>query len=62
MECVHIRLSLLRSQLKVRVRAPVIFSLLDKDDEEGDVFDGDGNKTLVVRKILLTPKGDSGGD
>ncbi|KAE8695418.1 putative CCCH-type zinc finger family protein [Hibiscus syriacus] len=30
------------------------------DDETDDVLYGDGNETLVVRKSLLTPKGDSG--
>ncbi|KAE8700504.1 putative CCCH-type zinc finger family protein [Hibiscus syriacus] len=32
------------------------------DDETDDVLYGDGHKTLVVRKSLLTPKGDSGDD
>ncbi|KAE8672958.1 putative CCCH-type zinc finger family protein [Hibiscus syriacus] len=32
------------------------------DDETDDVLYGDGHETLVVRKILLTPKGDSGDD
>ncbi|KAE8729552.1 hypothetical protein F3Y22_tig00003518pilonHSYRG00008 [Hibiscus syriacus] len=32
------------------------------DDETDDVLYGDGHETLVVRKSLLTPKGDSGDD
>ncbi|KAE8661446.1 hypothetical protein F3Y22_tig00113725pilonHSYRG00321 [Hibiscus syriacus] len=32
------------------------------DDETDDVLYGDGHETLVVRKSLLTPKGDSGND
>ncbi|KAE8730445.1 ABC transporter G family member 6 [Hibiscus syriacus] len=32
------------------------------DDEIDDVLYGDGHETLVVRKSLLTPKGDSGDD
>ncbi|KAE8672957.1 putative Quercetin 3-O-methyltransferase 1 [Hibiscus syriacus] len=32
------------------------------DDETDDVLYGDGHENLVVRKILLTPKGDSGDD
>ncbi|KAE8676344.1 putative CCCH-type zinc finger family protein [Hibiscus syriacus] len=32
------------------------------DDEADDVLYGDGHETLVVRKSLLTPKGDSGDD
>lgn len=34
--------------------------IYDRDDNEGDVLHRDGNKTLVVKKTLLTPKGDSG--
>jgi len=33
----------------------------DKDGDE-DVLYGDGQETLVIRKSLLTPKGDSGDD
>lgn len=34
----------------------------DEDGEEGDVLHRDGNKTLVIQKSLLTPKGDSDED
>lgn len=33
----------------------------DDDEEEGVLYE-DGHETLVVRKSLLTPKGDSGDD
>ncbi|XP_042954672.1 uncharacterized protein LOC122291092 [Carya illinoinensis] len=32
------------------------------DDETNDMLYGDGHETLVIRKSLLTPKGDSGDD
>jgi len=35
--------------------------LYDEDGDE-DVLYGDGQETLVIRKSLLTPKGDSGDD
>ncbi|KAE8655337.1 putative Serine-threonine protein kinase, plant-type [Hibiscus syriacus] len=39
-----------------------IGELVYDDDETDDVLYGDGHETLVVRKSLLTPKGDSGDD
>jgi hypothetical protein len=32
------------------------------DDGDEDVLYGDGQENLVIRKSLLTPKGDSGDD
>eukprot|EP00253_Pinus_taeda_P018649 PITA_18649 len=36
--------------------------MFDDNDDEGDVLYGDGHETLVIRKSLLTPKDDLGGD